>query len=58
MFFIFNIFFIQLFTLGEARLLLKKDDAVVKAVFEYWKSKRLKVVSVLIALFITTILNV
>ena len=55
MIYIFNIFFIQLFTLGEARLLLKKDDAVVKAVFEYWKSKRLKVVSVLIALFITTI---
>lgn len=44
-FFIFSdIVFLQVVTDKEAKLLLKEDDDLILAVYDYWLNKRLKMV--------------
>lgn len=37
--------FLQVVTLQEAKLLLKEDDDLIIAVYDYWLNKRLRLVS-------------
>lgn len=45
----FNLFsFLQVVTLQEAKLLLKEDDDLIIAVYDYWLNKRLRLVSLIV----------
>lgn len=45
---LFDFNYFQVVTLPEAKLLLKEDDDLIIAVYDYWLNKRLRLVSICI----------
>ena len=44
-------------TLQEAKALIKEDDDLIIAVYDYWLNKRLKTVRLILSSILTTYLN-